>query len=50
MKCQGQGGREVRKGKDYGQIYDHHFVEYTYADGTVMLSQCRHRGLLEQRF
>ncbi|MCA9107960.1 MAG: Gfo/Idh/MocA family oxidoreductase [Planctomycetales bacterium] len=42
VKCQGQGGREVRKGKDYGQIYDHHFVEYTYADGTVMLSQCRH--------
>jgi len=42
VKCQGQGGREVRKGKDFGQIYDHHFVEYTYADGSVMLSQCRH--------
>lgn len=42
VKCQGQGGREVRKGQDFGQIYDHHFVEYTYADGTVMLSQCRH--------
>lgn len=44
VKCQGQGGREVRKGKDFGQIYDHHFVEYTYGDGSVLLSQCRHIG------
>jgi predicted dehydrogenase len=42
VNAQGQGGREVRKGKDHGQIYDHHFVEYTYADGTKMFSQCRH--------
>ena len=25
-----------------GQIFDHHFVEFTYADGTKMYSQCRH--------
>jgi len=41
-KAQGQGGRQVRNGKEHGEIYDHHFVEYTYPDGTVMLSQCRH--------
>jgi predicted dehydrogenase len=38
----GMGGREVRKGKDYGEIYDHHCVEFTYKDGTKMFSQCRH--------
>jgi hypothetical protein len=42
VKAQGSGGREVRKGKDFGQIYDHHMVEFTYADGSVMLSHCRH--------
>jgi myo-inositol 2-dehydrogenase / D-chiro-inositol 1-dehydrogenase len=42
VKAQGQGGRQVRIDKKYGQIFDHHFVEYTYADGSVMLSQCRH--------
>jgi predicted dehydrogenase len=42
VKAQGMGGREVRKGKDYGEIYDHHFVEFIYADGTVLNSQCRH--------
>jgi predicted dehydrogenase len=38
----GMGGREVRKGPQYGEIFDHHFVEFTYPDGTKMLSQCRH--------
>lgn len=42
VKAQGQGGRQVRTGIDNGEIYDHHMVEYTYADGSVMLSQCRH--------
>jgi len=42
VEANGMGGREVRKGKDHGQIFDHHFVEYTYADGTKMYSQCRH--------
>lgn len=42
VKAQGMGGREVRKGKEHGEIYDHHFVEYHYADGTIMNSQCRH--------
>ncbi|MEZ6088178.1 MAG: hypothetical protein R3C05_09185 [Pirellulaceae bacterium] len=38
----GQGGRQVRNGQDTGQIFDHHFVEYTYAGGTKLISQCRH--------
>ncbi|MEX2216025.1 MAG: Gfo/Idh/MocA family oxidoreductase [Phycisphaeraceae bacterium] len=47
--AQGQGGREVRKGKEYGEIYDHHMVEFTYSDGTKLLSQCRHiRGCWSQ--
>jgi hypothetical protein len=28
--------------KGVGQIFDEHFVEFTYADGTKMFSQCRH--------
>ena len=36
------GGRQVRTGKEYGEIFDHHCVEFTYADGTKMFSQCRH--------
>ncbi len=43
IKAQGMGGREVRKGKDHGEIFDHHFVEYEYADGSILNSQCRHQ-------
>jgi predicted dehydrogenase len=42
VKAQGMGGRQVRKGKDHGEIYDHHYVEFHYADGTILNSQCRH--------
>ncbi|HOX82052.1 MAG TPA: Gfo/Idh/MocA family oxidoreductase [Chryseolinea sp.] len=42
VKAQGMGGRQVRTGKEYGEIYDHHFVEFQYADGSVLNSQCRH--------
>ena len=43
VSAQGMGGREVRVGKDYGEIFDHHFVEFHYADGTILNSQCRHQ-------
>ena len=43
VSAQGMGGREVRKGKDHGQIFDHHFVEFTYKNGQVVASQCRHQ-------
>ncbi len=42
VKAQGMGGRQVRTGKEFGEIYDHHYVEYQYADGSVLNSQCRH--------
>lgn len=42
VKAQGMGGREVRKGPDHGHIFDHHYVEFEYADGSIMNSQCRH--------
>ena len=42
LTAQGMGGREVRKGKDHGEIFDHHFVEFAYPDGTIISSQCRH--------
>ncbi len=41
--AQGMGGREVRTGKDTGQIFDHHFVEFRYPGGAVISSQCRHQ-------
>ena len=43
VEAQGMGGRQVCNGTDYGEIFDHHMVEFTYADGTKMLSQCRHQ-------
>ncbi|NBB77555.1 MAG: Gfo/Idh/MocA family oxidoreductase [Bacteroidetes bacterium] len=41
--AQGMGGREVRTGIDHGEIFDHHFVEFTYPSGAVISSQCRHQ-------
>lgn len=68
ISAQGMGGRQVRSGakfpeiyaanKDkgleailkqirddnkFGEIYDHHAVEYTYANGVRINSQCRHQ-------
>jgi predicted dehydrogenase len=40
--AQGQGGRQVMDEDKSGEIFDHHMVEFTYGDGTVMLSACRH--------
>src|SRR3989454_1721641 len=42
VRAHGMGGVEVRKGPDYGEIFDHHAVEFEYADGTRCFSQCRH--------
>ena len=43
IAANGMGGRQVRTGKEYGQIFDHHAVEFTYPDGSTMMSQCRHQ-------
>jgi predicted dehydrogenase len=42
VKARGMGGRQVRTAKEYGEIYDHHAVEFFYADGSTAFSQCRH--------
>jgi predicted dehydrogenase len=42
VRAHGMGGCEVRKGPDYGEIFDHHAVEFEYADGARVYSQCRH--------
>ncbi len=42
VKAWGMGGRAFRTDKKYGEIYDHHAVEFEYSDGTRMFSQCRH--------
>ena len=42
VKANGMGGRQVRIDKKYGEIYDHHYVEFEYKDGSRMYSQCRH--------
>ena len=45
VEANGMGGctaRYLGGNKGTGQIFDHHFVEFTYADGTKMYSQCRH--------
>ncbi|HET6247272.1 MAG TPA: Gfo/Idh/MocA family oxidoreductase [Tepidisphaeraceae bacterium] len=42
VEARGMGGRLVRTGIDNGEIYDHHAVQFTYADGTMVASECRH--------
>lgn len=41
VKAYGSGGRQVRIGPETGEIFDHHTVEFEYADGSRMFSQCR---------
>jgi predicted dehydrogenase len=40
IKATGQGGRQVRRARENGTIFDHHTVEFEYADGFRLLSQC----------
>ncbi len=42
VEAQGSGGRQVRIGPDFGEIFDHHTVEFTYANGLKMFSYSRH--------
>ena len=45
VEANGMGGctaRYLGENKGTGQIFDHHFVEFIYKDGTRMYSQCRH--------
>ncbi len=44
VSAQGMGGREQRTDKKFGQIFDHHYVEFTYENGVRINSQCRHQA------
>ncbi|NJN25296.1 MAG: Gfo/Idh/MocA family oxidoreductase [Cyclobacteriaceae bacterium] len=49
VSAQGMGGRQVRTGREHGEIFDHHYVEFKYADGTILNSQCRHiKGCMDK--
>jgi predicted dehydrogenase len=41
LRAVGMGGRQVRTGPEYGNIYDHHSVTYEYANGAKLFSNCR---------
>ena len=42
VSAKGIGGRQARTDNKYGEIYDHHYVEYTYEDGSILNSRCSH--------
>jgi predicted dehydrogenase len=50
VEARGAGGRQVRIGKQYGEIFDHHSVEFTYPNGVKMFSYCRHIPYCWQSF
>ncbi len=44
VDAQSLAGRQKRDDPDYGEIYDHHAVEYTYPNGIKLFSYCRQIG------
>ncbi len=40
-KAVGLGGRQVRTAEEFGHIFDHHAVDFEYANGARVLSMCR---------
>jgi predicted dehydrogenase len=44
LKATAHGGRQVRTGEEYGNIYDHFSVEYEYAGGQKLYSYCRQQA------
>ncbi len=41
VRANGMGGRQVRIGPGNGDIWDHHFIEFEYADGVRFYCQAR---------
>ncbi|NQT24536.1 Gfo/Idh/MocA family oxidoreductase [candidate division KSB1 bacterium] len=41
VQAVGMGGRQVRKGDGYGNIYDHFAIQYEYPEGIQVTSMCR---------
>ncbi|MGM0488782.1 MAG: Gfo/Idh/MocA family protein [Planctomycetota bacterium] len=44
VEAQSLAGRQRRDDEDYGEIFDHHAVEFTYASGVKLFSYCRQIG------
>ncbi len=42
VRARGIGGRQVLTDKKYGEIFDHHSVEFTYDNGVIVHSFCEH--------
>src|SRR5262249_48138692 len=41
VSCVGLGGRQSRTGKEFGHIFDHHTVIYTFKNGVKLFHSCR---------
>lgn len=41
VRANGMGGRAMLKGSEHGEIFDHHYVEFEYQDGSKLHVQCR---------
>ncbi len=41
LRATGLGGRQVRTGNDFGNVYDHFAVVYEYENGTKLFANCR---------
>ncbi len=41
VQAMGMGGREVRTGPEFGNVFDHFAIEYEYPNGVRVLSMCR---------
>ncbi|MEZ6243242.1 MAG: Gfo/Idh/MocA family oxidoreductase [Phycisphaerales bacterium] len=41
LRAMGMGGRQVRTGPEYGNIFDHFSIEYEYPGGVRVQSMCR---------
>jgi predicted dehydrogenase len=41
VSAMGMGGRQVRTSPDYGNIFDHFAIDYTYPNGAHCMSMCR---------
>jgi predicted dehydrogenase len=41
VRATGLGGRQVRTGQDFGNVYDHFAVIYEYENGTRLFANCR---------
>ena len=50
VRAQGMGGRQVRAALGRGDIFDHHAIEFEYADGVRLLSSSPAAWNLDTRF